>query len=156
MSDAKKAAVKELGFGGLMEIKMTEMPRNMVRWLCKRFVCNARLLRISAGKEFQVTEEDVHDMFLLPLGPLPVPTYNVKEDNHTKETWRNYFVVDKEITLAMLERQLTTLPNAGKTCLFIYLYFFKCVTFIYINCCFIFVCHVTFSCFGDVTLYIYF
>ena len=63
-------AVEEIGFGGILHIKLQEMNRDLYFWLVKNFNGVGYLLSIGDGRDaIQIEEYDVYDVFCLPRNP---------------------------------------------------------------------------------------
>ncbi|KAK9714631.1 hypothetical protein RND81_06G108000 [Saponaria officinalis] len=101
LNDAQKDAVKAIGFGGLLELTLTSYPTRHVPLFFQAFNDGSYVFRASELKEFMVTKHDVHDCFLLPLGPkdiVQVPTGRFKhstddEFKKLKDRWRSEYGV---------------------------------------------------------------
>ncbi|KAK9663633.1 hypothetical protein RND81_O263700 [Saponaria officinalis] len=101
LNGAQKDAVKAIGFGGLLELTLTSYPTRHVPLFFQAFNDGSYVFRASELKEFMVTKHDVHDCFLLPLGPkdiVQVPTGRFKhstddEFKKLKDRWRSEYGV---------------------------------------------------------------
>ncbi|KAK9757010.1 hypothetical protein RND81_01G134500 [Saponaria officinalis] len=102
-NEEQKAAVNSIGFGGLFQVGFNHYPTKFVNHFVNAFNDGSHVFRASDAK-FLVTKHDVHDCFLLPLGPEPVPklpTARMKgaesEDvKEVKERWRRFFNVTRK------------------------------------------------------------
>ncbi|CAH9075859.1 unnamed protein product [Cuscuta europaea] len=90
LSEKQVQDIHEIGFGGLLDCRISQrMNSRLVSWLVKSFDIGSFMFTIGSGKEFVVTEADVHDVFLLPwvVGSDVVETEWVR--NTKKETEKN-------------------------------------------------------------------
>lgn len=61
------------------------------------------------GKKFQLTANDVHYVFQIPIGPLPVPISNAHADSELKNTWKDLYGGAKhEVTVPQLVEVMTS------------------------------------------------
>uniref|UniRef100_A0A803M2U1 Uncharacterized protein n=1 Tax=Chenopodium quinoa TaxID=63459 RepID=A0A803M2U1_CHEQI len=65
-SDDQIKAVKEIGFGGLLSLKVKRTATDMLSWLVDCFDHGSCMFTIDGKKDFVVTEFDVYDVFCLP------------------------------------------------------------------------------------------
>ncbi|KAK9724062.1 hypothetical protein RND81_05G045000 [Saponaria officinalis] len=89
-------AVRQIGFGGLLHVKVTSMPQGILPWLISAFCDRSHMFTVSATKEFLLSKDDVHDFFGLPRGPNKVDlvaTGNSKlsSQEDLKDVWRSKF-----------------------------------------------------------------
>ncbi|KAK9750309.1 hypothetical protein RND81_02G186500 [Saponaria officinalis] len=92
----QKQAVKEIGFGDLLEIKVTEFPKGILKWVIHAFNHNSFLFKASSTKEFILLKDDVHDFFMLPregrrLEFTPIGRSKAAVEEPLKEEWRKRF-----------------------------------------------------------------
>uniref|UniRef100_A0A803MAB0 Ubiquitin-like protease family profile domain-containing protein n=1 Tax=Chenopodium quinoa TaxID=63459 RepID=A0A803MAB0_CHEQI len=120
LSDKQKQAVVEVGFGGLLHLKLQTLCRKMLPWLVENFNGGSCMFTVASGKEFVVTKNDVCDVFSLPMGNILVPELNksaevASVDNCIIQAWRYDFdASDKQsIPLAKLESWMQELVDGG-------------------------------------------
>lgn len=71
LTEEKKEAVVEMGFGGLLHVEAMKLPSKIVQWIAENFNPWTCELKLDGGK-WTVKETDVHAVFGLPIsGPLP-------------------------------------------------------------------------------------
>ncbi|KAK9673245.1 hypothetical protein RND81_12G155400 [Saponaria officinalis] len=117
LNDAQRAAVKRIGFGGVLELKFSNYPLSHVHLFLDAFKDESYVFRASKLKEFMVTKHDIYDCFLIPLGPNPlklVPTGRQKasqeeEFKGLKDRWRKAYNVLKAADPIPLGKVLTDL-----------------------------------------------
>lgn len=120
-TDAQKLSVNEIGFGGLLSLKLKRNPTSMYRWLIDCFDYGSCMFSIDNSKEFVVTEYDVYDVFCLPLNPnnveeIPRSANKSNPDFVFKHNWRlNFGLADEndQIPLNLLEDRIPTLDQGG-------------------------------------------
>ena len=71
-SPDQKAAVQEIGFGGLLGLQLSRKNTQMMYWCIKCFDGVSSLFTISDSKQFEITDYDVYDLFMFPLSELEV------------------------------------------------------------------------------------
>ncbi|KAK9749025.1 hypothetical protein RND81_02G097400 [Saponaria officinalis] len=102
LNDAQRSAVKKIGFGGLLELKFKNFPISSLRFFLDCFSDGSYVFRAPNSKKFMLSKYDIHDCFLLPLGPNEldlVPTgqqkgSNSDENRELKERWRQSFRIE--------------------------------------------------------------
>uniref|UniRef100_A0A803KV89 Uncharacterized protein n=1 Tax=Chenopodium quinoa TaxID=63459 RepID=A0A803KV89_CHEQI len=68
-----------------------------------------RMSVMPTGKKFQLTANDVHYVFQIPIGPLPVPISNAHADSELKNTWKDLYGGAKhEVTVPQLVEVMTS------------------------------------------------
>ncbi|KAK9668951.1 hypothetical protein RND81_13G098300 [Saponaria officinalis] len=100
LTNQQKAAVEEIGFGGLLQLKVRRVPKKIVPMLLSSFNDGSFMFHTSTCN-FLLRKEDVHDCFLLPMGPRKVPLLGTGRSKNTsqdssrelKESWREKFGV---------------------------------------------------------------
>uniref|UniRef100_A0A803N6X0 Uncharacterized protein n=1 Tax=Chenopodium quinoa TaxID=63459 RepID=A0A803N6X0_CHEQI len=113
-------SVNEIGFGGLLSLKLKRNPASMYRWLIDSFDCGSCMFSID-NNEFVVNEYGVYDVFCLPLNPknveeIPRSANKNNPDFVLKHYWRLHFGLTDEndqIPLNLLEFRIPTLGQGG-------------------------------------------
>ncbi|KAH9613771.1 hypothetical protein KSS87_006270, partial [Heliosperma pusillum] len=67
LSEEKKEAVRQIGFGGLLHLKLTSVPMTMFSQLLFAFR-SEEYFEVSETEKFRLTEDDICDVFGLPNG----------------------------------------------------------------------------------------
>ncbi|KAH9608142.1 hypothetical protein KSS87_023319 [Heliosperma pusillum] len=67
LSEEKKDAVRQIGFGGLLHLKLTSVPMTMFSQLLFAFR-SEEYFEVSETEKFRLTEDDICDVFGLPNG----------------------------------------------------------------------------------------
>ena len=65
-------SIREIGFGGMLDIKITKYPPGILAYLISNFYPNGWVQRITNGRterEYYITVADVNDIFGLPINP---------------------------------------------------------------------------------------
>ncbi|KAK9724641.1 hypothetical protein RND81_05G088800, partial [Saponaria officinalis] len=95
----QRAAVIDIGFGGLLELKIESIPKSIVPMIVKCFEHNSYMFRATNTKEFLLSKYDVYDVFCLPKERDRVQltatghSKQSQEDN-LKNEWRLKFGVE--------------------------------------------------------------
>ncbi|KAH9602941.1 hypothetical protein KSS87_000955, partial [Heliosperma pusillum] len=119
LNHAQREAVKRIGFGGLLDLRLKHVPVEHVHLFFAAFNDLSHIFRASDSKEFLVSKFDVHDCFLLPLGHKPldlVPTGRKKdplaeENKQLKDRWRKSYKLSKPGEPIHLGKLLTDLEK---------------------------------------------
>ena len=61
--------MREIGFGGLLSLKLCRNPTSMFGWLVDCFDLGSCMFSINSLKFFSISKHDVYDVFCLPLNP---------------------------------------------------------------------------------------
>ncbi|KAK9673517.1 hypothetical protein RND81_12G172400 [Saponaria officinalis] len=97
-TEEQRVAVVNIGFGGLLELKIEAIPKSIVPMIVKCFEHNSYMFRATNTKEFLLSKYDVYDVFCLPKEGDKVQltatghSKQSKEDN-LKNEWRLKFGV---------------------------------------------------------------
>uniref|UniRef100_A0A803NAX1 Ubiquitin-like protease family profile domain-containing protein n=1 Tax=Chenopodium quinoa TaxID=63459 RepID=A0A803NAX1_CHEQI len=119
----KKAntVVEEIGFGGLLHLKLKTLNRQMLPWLVENFNVGSCMFTIATGKEFVVTRNDICDVFCLPLSDICVPELNKNSEDESVDkriiqAWRSdYGLSGKQpLHLSKLESWMVDLVDGGE------------------------------------------
>uniref|UniRef100_A0A803LH78 Ubiquitin-like protease family profile domain-containing protein n=1 Tax=Chenopodium quinoa TaxID=63459 RepID=A0A803LH78_CHEQI len=122
LSPTQKKDVEEVGFGGLLSLRVESMVGGILPWLVESFNGYTCMFCVADGKEFVVTKHDVCDVFGLPkVEGREVPEMKgsykgqSQDDSALKNKWRASFDVGvKElILLARLETRIKELVDGG-------------------------------------------
>ena len=65
-------SIREIGFGGMLDIKITKYPPRILAYLVSNFDPNGWVQRITNGRtkrEYYITTTDINDIFSLPINP---------------------------------------------------------------------------------------
>jgi hypothetical protein len=73
LDDIKRKAIEEIGFGGLLHLKLTNFPKPIFPLFVKSFGKGDHYFGIHGGKSFLLSKLDVCDVFQLPCGPNSLP-----------------------------------------------------------------------------------
>ena len=121
LTDAQRNDVSEIGFGGLGKLLVKHNPAYIVSFLFGNFQFRSHVQEFE-GKSYQVTADDVHDVFMLPrhIGhdvPLVTPDEYVVRAKWTKKWAEEGWTVptpDKEdIKLSDVGRRISQLRDGG-------------------------------------------
>uniref|UniRef100_A0A803MGE8 Ubiquitin-like protease family profile domain-containing protein n=1 Tax=Chenopodium quinoa TaxID=63459 RepID=A0A803MGE8_CHEQI len=120
-SPEQKQAIEEIGFGGLLHLKLKTLNRQMLPWLVENFNAGSCMFTIATGKEFVVTRNDICDVFCLPLSDICVPELNKNSEDESVDkciiqAWRSdYGLSGKQpLHLSKLESRMVDLVDGGE------------------------------------------
>ena len=72
LSKGQIDSIREIGFGGMLDIKITKYPQRILAYLVSNFDLNGWVQCITNGitkREYYITAADVNDIFGLPINP---------------------------------------------------------------------------------------
>lgn len=84
----KVAMLKQMGFDGLLHLKITALASKPVLWLCDRMDCQNRQLPLANGESLQLTEADVTRIYKLPTGA-QMNFKRIKKNPKLRDTIKN-------------------------------------------------------------------
>nr|KAJ0191179.1 hypothetical protein LSAT_V11C800415390 [Lactuca sativa] len=110
--EVQKDCVKWMGFGGILKMKMTKVPRTLSYFVLKNFDSETKKI-ILQRRVIDVTKESVKEILRFPLGrkqfsKLP---FRSKEDKCYKE-WTNQFEDKKMIRLQDIKMKIVSTNKA--------------------------------------------
>ncbi|KAK9689709.1 hypothetical protein RND81_09G076500 [Saponaria officinalis] len=119
----QRADVHDIGFGGLLHLKVKRVPKNIVPMLLSAFNDGSFMFH-TPSSNFLLREEDVHDCFLLAMGPKKVPILGTRHSTAAsqdscitlKDKWRKRFGVEgssNAILIGKLYRKLVQIKECG-------------------------------------------
>ncbi|XP_021767708.1 uncharacterized protein LOC110732101 [Chenopodium quinoa] len=122
-SDDQIKAVKEIGFGGLLSLKVKRTATDMLSWLVDCFDHGSCMFTIDGKKDFVVTEFDVYDVFCLPcktskkVEEISRCANVINPDYDLKVKWRSHFGLmgeNDQIPVGFLESKIPLLVDGGE------------------------------------------
>lgn len=120
-SPDQNQAVEQIGFGGLLHMKLKTLNRQMLPWLVEHFNGDSCMFTISTGKEFVVTRNDICDVFCLPMNDIPVPELKKNAEDGSVDkgiirAWKSdYGLSEKQaLHLSKLESRMVNLVDGGE------------------------------------------
>uniref|UniRef100_A0A803MRK4 Uncharacterized protein n=1 Tax=Chenopodium quinoa TaxID=63459 RepID=A0A803MRK4_CHEQI len=121
--DDQIKVVKEIGFGGLLSLKVKRTATDMLSWLVDCFDHGSCMFTIDSKKDFVVTEFDVYDVFCLPcktskkVEEISRCANVINPDYDLKVKWRSHFGLmgeNDQIPLGFLESKIPLLVDGGE------------------------------------------
>ncbi|CAA0820044.1 Unknown protein [Striga hermonthica] len=115
LSNVKKNAVCEMGFGRLLELSITTTPLKMGFWLVNNFNHLDRKLQLYDGEKVHVKEEDVYAVFGLPRGELEVNNKKKRVTSNLLDEWIALFDVRRpsNITVSKVLDKINECDDGG-------------------------------------------
>ncbi|KAK9740060.1 hypothetical protein RND81_03G008100 [Saponaria officinalis] len=112
LTEEQSSAIRSIGFGGLLDLRVTKLPKEIIPWFLDAFDEKSYLFKVS-GSRFVLSKEDVYDCFCLPTGPKDLDLVGTsrsklsqeEESKTLKDRWRqryNITRVGKSIPLGKL------------------------------------------------------
>jgi len=110
LSPEQAQAVRDIGFGGLLSMKLTNIQKTMIPNLINAFDLETSRMIISQEKSFLLTKDDVEDVFGIPSCPSAVQYLSMgpsAPESEIKNKWRCMFGNKKSISLSIFLKKLT-------------------------------------------------
>ncbi|XP_057794311.1 uncharacterized protein LOC131010675 isoform X2 [Salvia miltiorrhiza] len=94
LNDAQKSAVRDIGFGRLLELKVKDIPARLAYWVQNKFNPETCELEIDARRRVAVTQGDVYRIFGFPCGNQSIKIFERKSNSDLFEQWFSFFGVE--------------------------------------------------------------
>uniref|UniRef100_A0A803N570 Uncharacterized protein n=1 Tax=Chenopodium quinoa TaxID=63459 RepID=A0A803N570_CHEQI len=72
LSQNQLKAVRDIGFGSMEFLKVTQLPLRLGLWLVQHFDAKTCSLNIPDSDPFRITEDHVHEVLRLPIGGIEI------------------------------------------------------------------------------------
>ncbi|XP_019194739.1 PREDICTED: uncharacterized protein LOC109188549 [Ipomoea nil] len=117
-SPEQKAAVREMGFGSILNMKIKEFPNYLCYWILTHYDGMASKLTLRTNETLDVTEDDVEAVLGLLRGPLKIK-YKGKRISSTNalfNEWKKNIVAEKLSSVKYSEtvRAMLACTDGGK------------------------------------------
>nr|GMD88152.1 uncharacterized protein LOC109155335 [Ipomoea batatas] len=109
LNPAQRQAVKDIGLGSLLDLQITNFPRQMGLWLVENFDPRSCTLKLQNGQTIHITADDVAAVLGLPKGNIDITKRTVKAMPEILKEWRWFFekttayITPKALKRKMLE-----------------------------------------------------
>ncbi|CAA0825526.1 Unknown protein [Striga hermonthica] len=115
LSDVKKQAVLEMGFGHLLDLKITSLPPKMGFYLVENFNHLDRKLSLYGGEKIHVNEDDVYAALGLPRGSIHIMNKQKRVESSILNEWIGLFNVRRpsNITATKVLEKLEECSDGG-------------------------------------------
>lgn len=108
MSEDQRNAVRDIGFGHILNLKIKEVPRKMSHWVVNNFDPRSCEIILIENWRIHIEEEDVHRVFGFPMGNVVIEKTPRDRTCNVLSEWMNMFgerkstVGQKEVVEKML------------------------------------------------------
>ena len=91
LTDKQRQSVRDMGFGGILEYRLSEIPTRLGYWVLDKFDEDSCSLKFN-GNTIRVTREAVHEILGIPMGTIHVDALKgtSRSDKLTK-SWKSLF-----------------------------------------------------------------
>nr|GMD50604.1 uncharacterized protein LOC109155335 [Ipomoea batatas] len=109
LNPAQRQAVKDIGLGILLDLQITNFPRQMGLWLVENFDPRSCTLKLQNGQTIHITADDVAAVLGLPKGNIEITKRTMKAMPEILKEWRWFFekttayITPKALKRKMLE-----------------------------------------------------
>ncbi|KAL3645729.1 hypothetical protein CASFOL_010909 [Castilleja foliolosa] len=111
MNNAQRNDIKEMGFGRLLELEVTELPTTLSYWLLENFDPKRCEIKLQGGRGLHVEAEDVSMVLGLPNGPHTIQRKANDRTNELVDEWRGFYssgtklITSKKVMKTMLKHE---------------------------------------------------
>ncbi|GJW13821.1 ulp1 protease family, C-terminal catalytic domain-containing protein [Tanacetum coccineum] len=91
LTEEQRKSVREMGFGGILEYRLSEIPTRLGYWVLDKFDEDSCSL-IFSGNTIPVTREAVHEVLGIPMGIIHVDALKgTSRSNKLTKSWKSLF-----------------------------------------------------------------
>uniref|UniRef100_A0A803N2R5 Uncharacterized protein n=1 Tax=Chenopodium quinoa TaxID=63459 RepID=A0A803N2R5_CHEQI len=91
ITDNQLKAIKDIGFGSMEYLKVTQLPLQLGLFLVHHFDAHTCSLKIPNSDPFPITEEHVHQVLGLPIGGIEMDKNNFTRNSNVVKQWKKQF-----------------------------------------------------------------
>ncbi|KAL8208354.1 hypothetical protein R6Q57_007766 [Mikania cordata] len=116
LNEDQKKAVKEMGFGEVLCLKLHTIPTAFGYWLLKNYNPQTDIQNIGSS-QFKITPDFIHLVFGIPNGKITVhEKFRPNSNDAVVSEWRSQFGTDipKKISMKDFAQHLTTRNDSGR------------------------------------------
>ncbi|KAL8230338.1 hypothetical protein R6Q57_000116 [Mikania cordata] len=116
LNEDQKKAVKEMGFGEVLCLKLHTIPTAFGYWLLKNYNPQTDIQNIGSS-QFKITPDLIHLVFGIPRGKITVhEKFRLNSNDAVVSEWRSQFGTDipKKISMKDFAQHLTTRNDSGR------------------------------------------
>ncbi|XP_057775413.1 uncharacterized protein LOC130994385 [Salvia miltiorrhiza] len=115
LNEAQKNAVRDIGFGHILDLKVKELPGRIAYWALKSFNPKTCELEISPTFRVKVTVDDVYRVFGVPQGDKTIIRFGRHMSSDLFHEWVSFFAVDNrdKIKIGLVLNEMVRCKNGG-------------------------------------------
>uniref|UniRef100_A0A803M843 Uncharacterized protein n=1 Tax=Chenopodium quinoa TaxID=63459 RepID=A0A803M843_CHEQI len=91
VSENQLKAIRDIGFGSMEFLKVTQLPLQLGLWLVQHFDANTCSLNIPNSDPFRITEDHVHQVLGFPIGGIEIDKSNFSRNSNVIKQWKKQF-----------------------------------------------------------------
>lgn len=91
LNDVQREAVRTMGFGPILELKINELPSRLAYWVVENFDTRGMEVKLLHGRMLSVGEEDVQRVFGFPNGEEEIKLLENRESTKLYDDWVSLF-----------------------------------------------------------------
>ncbi|XP_057790613.1 uncharacterized protein LOC131007698 [Salvia miltiorrhiza] len=91
LNEAQKNAVREIGFGRILDLKLKDLPRHLAYWILNKFNPQTCELEIDPRRRVRITTNDVYRVFRFPSGKQTIKIFGKQANSDLFETSGSHF-----------------------------------------------------------------
>uniref|UniRef100_A0A803MR79 Uncharacterized protein n=1 Tax=Chenopodium quinoa TaxID=63459 RepID=A0A803MR79_CHEQI len=114
LSQNQLKAVRDIGFGSMEFLKVTQLSLRLGLWLVQHFDAKTCSLNILDSDPFRITEDHVHEVLGLPIGGIEINKNNFSRNKKVIRQWKKQFQSNSlSIKIGELKEFLKEHKSAG-------------------------------------------
>ncbi|XP_057774966.1 uncharacterized protein LOC130993945 [Salvia miltiorrhiza] len=115
LNDAQMSAVRDIGFGSILDLKVKDLPGGLGYWILKKFNPQTFEIEVDAMRRFKVTESDVYRVFGFPRGKQFIEVFQRQSTSDIFEQWFLFFGVDNrdKIKIGVVLKHMLACKSGG-------------------------------------------
>ncbi|XP_057775256.1 uncharacterized protein LOC130994235 [Salvia miltiorrhiza] len=115
LNTAQKDAVRDIGFGNILELRVKELPGRLAYWALNSFNPTTCELEISTSIRVKVTENDVYRVFGIPKGFRRIKRFDRQTSSELFDDWVALFRVENrdKIKIGLVVNEMLKCKTGG-------------------------------------------
>ncbi|XP_057775900.1 factor of DNA methylation 4-like isoform X2 [Salvia miltiorrhiza] len=111
----QKAAIREMGFGKILDLGIREIPGKLAYWTLDRFNSRSCAMELNDGLKLEITEDDVYRVFGFPKGEKKIDIFERRATNDLFKQWLDCFgcLSREKITLTNILDEMIATAHGG-------------------------------------------
>ncbi|XP_057805786.1 uncharacterized protein LOC131020534 [Salvia miltiorrhiza] len=91
MNEAKKQAVRDMGFGSVLQLGVRKLPGKLAFWVVEHFDCKSCSIVVGGNQGIRVDEDDVYRVYGFPKGKKEIEIFERKHRSPLYDEWLAFF-----------------------------------------------------------------
>ncbi|XP_057793089.1 uncharacterized protein LOC131009695 [Salvia miltiorrhiza] len=91
MNEAQKQAVRDMGFGSVLQLGVRKLPGKLAFWVVEHFDCKSCSIVVGGNQGIRVDEDDVYRVYGFPKGKKEIEIFKRKHRSPLYDEWLAFF-----------------------------------------------------------------